>query len=287
MSATPVLRMADACDCHMHVYDRRYPFAPQATLTPADASVEDYREVQRRLGTSRTIVVTPSTYGASNACTIAALDQLRANARGVAVVDRHVTDAELARLHRAGIRGIRFNLTLPAPVGRDDLPALAARVGALGWHVQLNLPSAWLPEMRGQLARLGAPIVFDHYGHLPLDHPEAEPSFRAIAELLCGGKAWVKLSGPYLESRTGPPDFADMRPLATRYLSLAPERVVWGSDWPHPTQRAKGVTDLDDAALLRTWLAWCGSPVLARRVLVDNPAALYGFTDADAGPNPT
>ncbi len=272
-----VLAMPDACDCHIHVYDSRYPVAAGATLRPADASVNDYRKIQRALGTSRVVVVTPSTYGNDNACTVDALAQFGKNARGVAVVDDSVTEAELRHLHQAGIRGIRFNLTLPAPVQLEDLPTLAARIAPLGWHVQLNLPPAWLPEIAEKLAALPVPIVFDHYGHLSLGNPQAEASFRVIADLLFAGKAWVKLSGPYIESREGPPHFADVQPLAARYLALAPERLVWGSDWPHPTQRARTDGCVDDVALLQTFLDWCESADLTHRVLVRNPQTLYGF----------
>lgn len=266
-----------ACDCHMHVYDSRYPAAPGVKLRPADATVADYRVVQRAMGTSRVVVVTPSTYGTDNASTIDALMAFGATARGVAVIDAGVTDAGLRRLHAGGVRAIRFNLTLPAPVHLDDLPTLARRIAPLGWHVQLNVPAGWLPGMAPMLTALPVPVVFDHYGHLPLGTAEAEAGFRVIADLLVAGKAWVKLSGPYIESRSGAPDYDDVRPLANRYLALAPERMVWGSDWPHPTLQAKGAPPLDDAAMLRTFADWCGSADVARRVLVTNPAVLYGF----------
>lgn len=271
----PVVELADACDCHMHVYDRRYPVAAGATLRPADASVDDYRRVQRALGTRRVVVVTPSTYGTDNRITVDAIAALGTGALGVAVVGPDVTDAELARLHRRGIRGIRFNLTLPAPVTLADIPTLARRIAALGWHVQLNLPPAWLPDAAAMLAALPVPMVFDHYGHLPLEGAQAEPAFRTIAALLEAGKAWVKLSGPYIESRTGAPDYADVQPLAARYLALAPERMVWGSDWPHPTVQARGGEPVDDAATLRTFIEWCGAAALAEQVLVRNPQTLY------------
>ena len=276
---TPVIGFAGACDCHMHVYDSRYPVAPGATLRPGDAPVGDYRQVQRAQGTQRVIVVTPSTYGIDNASTTDAIAALGDCARGVAVVAADVTDDELARLHRAGIRGIRLNLTLPAPVSLDDLPALAARIAELGWHVQLNLPPEWLPDAAGMLATLPVPMVFDHYGHLPLGKPQAEPAFRVIAGLVSAGKAWVKLSGPYIESLEGAPHYGDMQPLAARYLDLAPERMLWGSDWPHPSAQARGGQPVDDAKVLHTFLGWCGSSDTARQVLVRNPQALYGFGD--------
>ncbi len=276
----PVIEYAGACDCHMHVYHSRYPVAPGAKLRPADASVEDYRQVQRVLGTQRVIVVTPSTYGTDNTSTIDAIEAMGECARGVAVVAGDATDAELARLHRAGIRGIRLNLTLPAPVTLDELPTLAARIAAFGWHVQLNLPPEWLPDAAGMLARLPVPMVFDHYGHLPLGQPQAEPAFRVIADLVSAGKAWVKLSGPYIESLEGAPHYRDIQPLAARYLNLAPEGMGWGSDWRHPSAQAKGGEPIEDATLLRSFLGWFGSPETAHQVLVRNPQLLYGFGEA-------
>jgi predicted TIM-barrel fold metal-dependent hydrolase len=277
----PVIGFGGACDCHMHVYDSRYPAAPGAKLRPADASVDDYRQLQRVLGTERVVVVTPSTYGTDNACTVDAISALGDCARGVAVVSASVTDAELDRLHRSGIRGIRLNLRLPAPTTLDDLPSLAARIAAFGWHVQLNLPAEWLPDIGGKLARLPVPVIFDHYGHLPLGKPPAEPAFRVIADLMSTGKAWVKMSGPYLESREGAPHYGDMRALAVRYLALAPERMVWGSDWPHPSAHAKQAEPIDDQTVLQALLRWCDSTEVALRVLVSNPQVLYGFPNAE------
>lgn len=275
----PIIGLAGACDCHMHVYHSRYPVARGAKLRPADAVVDDYRQVQRVLGTQRVVVVTPSTYGTDNASTVDAIAELGGCARGVAVVAASVPDTELARLHEAGIRGIRLNLTLPAPVSLRDLPTLAARIAGLGWHVQLNLSPEWLPDLAGMLAALPVQMVFDHYGHLPLGKPQEEPAFRVIADLVSAGKAWVKLSGPYIESLEGAPHYRDMRPLAERYLNLAPERMVWGSDWPHPSVQARGGDPVDDAAVLRTFLRWGGSPDTAYQVLVRNPQSLYGFGD--------
>ncbi|WER48698.1 amidohydrolase family protein [Cupriavidus sp. WKF15] len=286
MSAThrpvlPVLGFEGACDCHMHVYGSHYPVAPGAQLRPPDASVDDYRQLQRMLGTERVVVVTPSTYGTDNTSTVDAISAFGDCARGVAVVPASVTDAELDHLHRSGIRGIRLNLRLPAPLTLDDLPTLAARIAAFGWHVQLNLPAEWLPDIGGKLASLPVPLVFDHYGHLRLGTPRAEPAYRVIADLVSAGKAWVKLSGPYLESREGAPDYGDMRTLAVRYMVLAPERVVWGSDWPHPSVHAKGGEPIDDRTVLQTFLRWCDSIEAAtQRVLVSNPQVLYGFPDA-------
>ncbi|WP_183031601.1 amidohydrolase [Cupriavidus sp. UME77] len=261
----------------MHVYDSRYPAAGTATLRPPDALVPDYRAVQGAMGTTRAVVVTPSTYGTDNRPTLAALRELGVEARGVAVVDTSITERELESLHASGIRGIRFNLTMPGPVDMEMLAPLAARVAPLGWHIQLNAPAAWLPHMQPLLKTLPARIVFDHYGHLPFGGAEFEPGFEVIASLLGEGRAWVKLSGPYIESREGPPLYGDVASLARRYLECAPGQMVWGSDWPHPTIIAKGRSSPDDGDLMSLFRQWCGDDALARQVLADNPRRLYGF----------
>ncbi|ODV43342.1 2-pyrone-4,6-dicarboxylate hydrolase [Cupriavidus sp. UYMMa02A] len=261
----------------MHVYDSRLPAAPNATLRPEDASVDDYRPVQRAMGTTRTVVVTPSTYGTDNRATVSAIATLGQEARGVAVVDASVTEAELERLHAQGIRGIRFNLTMPGPVSVEQLLPLASRIAPFGWHIQLNVPASWLPDMRSMLAACPVPVVFDHYGHLPFGGPEFEPAFRVIAELLEAGKAWVKLSGPYIESRRGPPFYDDVAALARRYLAFAPGRMLWGSDWPHPTLSDTEKERLDDGSMHALFRHWCDDSDLIKAVLIDNPQRLYGF----------
>jgi D-galactarolactone isomerase len=285
---------AGAVDCHHHIYDARFPPDPRAALRPGEASVADYRALQRRLGIARNVVVQPSTYGTDNACLLDALMQFGPTARGIAVVDDAVAGTELAALHRAGVRGIRFNLVQAAATTADMLAPLGARVHALGWHIQLNIAAALLPALAAALAGLPCPVVFDHLAHLPPAAGPSDPAFIALARLLENGRTWVKLSGAYLESRAGPPDYADMTPLAQALLRLAPERMVWGSDWPHPT--AKGDKP-DDARLLDLLGAWVPDAATRRRVLVDNPAALYDFppgTERDGrgpavstGPAPT
>jgi D-galactarolactone isomerase len=265
---------AGAADCHHHIYDPRFPPDARAALRPGEASVADYRALQRRLGTARNVVVQPSTYGTDNTCLLDALRQFGPAARGVAVVDDAVAGTELAALHRAGVRGIRFNLVQAVATTADMLAPLGARVHALGWHVQLNIAAALLPALAGTLARLPCPVAFDHLAHLPPEAGTAGPAFTALARLLENGRTWVKLSGAYLESRVGPPDYADMTALAQALVRLAPERMVWGSDWPHPTARGDKP---DDARLLDLLADWVPDGAARRRVLVDNPATLYDF----------
>lgn len=264
---------ADACDCHMHIYDSRFPVAPYASLRPGDAHVEDYRLLQRRTGTARNVVVTPSTYGTDNSCTLDAIVGIGASARGVAVVDTSVSDDELRRLHGLGIRGIRFNLVQAGATTVEMLEPLSRRVNELGWHVQIHMLGDKIVEIEPLLQRLPSPIIFDHLGRIPQPAGTDHPAFAVIGKLIDKGRAWVKLSGAYIDTKLGPPAYADTSKLAQAYVKAAPERLVWGSDWPHPTEKEKP----DDAVLFDLLGVWVPDEAMRRRVLVDNPAAFYGF----------
>jgi predicted TIM-barrel fold metal-dependent hydrolase len=271
---TPSLSIPDhACDCHMHIYDSRFPAAPGAKLRPADATVAMYRLLQRRLGTTRNVVVTPSTYGTDNSCLLDALAQFGPGARGIAVADTSISDEALKRLNEAGVRGLRFNLAVGAVTTVDMIEPLARRIEPLGWHVQVNMPLEELERHRAMLQRLPVPVVFDHFGRIPLPAGDKHPAFALISELMQQGRAYIKLSGAYLASKAGAPAYADVTPLARALINAAPDQVLWGSDWPHPTESAKP----DDAALLSLLAQWAPSESLRSRILVDNPARLYRF----------
>jgi D-galactarolactone isomerase len=262
-----------ACDCHMHIYDARFPVAANATLRPADAHVEDYRLLQQRTGTSRNVVVTPSTYGADNSCTLDAMAKLGPTARGVAVVTTDVTDAELKRLHSLGIRGIRFNLVQAGTTTVEMLEPLSKRVADLGWHVQIHMLGDQIVKIEDLLQRLPSPMVFDHLGRLPQPTGVDHPAFHVVSKLVDQGKAWVKLSGAYIDTKVGPPGYADTSKVAQAYAKAAPQRMVWGSDWPHPTEKDKP----NDAILFDLLASWVPDDATRKRILVDNPAALYDF----------
>ena len=266
---------ANACDCHMHIYDSRFPVAPNAKLRPADATVDDYRLLQKRTGTTRNVVVTPSTYGTDNSCTLDAIGKLGGTARGVAVVDTSVTDAELRRLNRLGIRGIRFNLVQSGATTIDMVEPLSKRVNDLGWHVQIHMLGGHIAENADLFQRLPSPLVFDHLARIPQPAGVDDPSFALVLKLLDNGRTWVKLSGAYQDTRTGPPAYADVSKVARAYVKAAPEQLVWGSDWPHPTEKAGSKPD--DATLFDLMLDWAPDEAIRNRILVDNPAKLYGF----------
>jgi predicted TIM-barrel fold metal-dependent hydrolase len=268
---------AGACDAHMHVFDAR--FAPSAhwPRKPPVADVAAYRAVQTRIGTSRCVVVTPSTYGTDNACTLDALAQLGPQARGVAVVDAQVPQAELARLDSLRVRGLRVNFVSPQSWGETTprmLETLASKVQPFGWHVQVFAHPEQLLAMEGLLASLPVPLVIDHIGRVdPAEGVDAK-ALTLLRRLLDAGNTWVKLSGAYMRSREGAPGYGDVLPLARALVRHAPQRLVWGSDWPHTTEPAGSVHDDD---LVDALVAWCGDEATLSRVLVDNPRTLYGF----------
>ena len=272
----PKLKLpANACDCHMHIYDSRFPFVANATLKPPDAHVQDYRLLQKRLGTTRNVVVQPSSYGTDNRCTLDAVEQLGSSARAIAVVDTSVTDAELKRLAAAGVRGIRFNLVQAGATTVDMLEPLSKRVNDLGWHVQIHMRGDQIVEIKELLQRLPSPIVFDHMGRIPASASIGHPAFGVIGKLIDKGQTWVKLSSAYQDSKVGAPSYADVMGLAQAYVKAAPERMLWGSDWPHPTEKG---TKPDDAILLDLLADWAPEERTRRRILVENPEMIYGFT---------
>jgi predicted TIM-barrel fold metal-dependent hydrolase len=276
-TAAPTLKApANACDCHIHFYDDRFPAAPNATLRPPNSTVEDYRLLQKRLGISRAVIVTPSTYGTDNRPSLQAAAKLGSSARVVAVVDDTVTDAELKRLAGLGVRGIRFNLVQKGATSLEMVEPLAQRVHELGWHVQIHMLGDQIVEIADLLARLPAPIVFDHLGRLPQPAGVDHPAYRVILGLVDKGRAWVKVSGAYHDTKAGPPGYADTSAVGKAFVAAAPERMVWGSDWPHPT--VKEISSKPDDAMLFDLLAgWATDERTLRKVLVDNPAVLYGF----------
>lgn len=273
----PKLKLpADACDCHHHIYDSKFPIAASATLKPGDARVADYRLLQKRNGTTRSVVVQPSTYGTDNSCTLDGMAQLGPASRGVAVVDTSVTDAELKRLHGLGIRGIRFNLVQAGATTVDMLEPLSKRVADLGWHVQIHQTGDGIVKMEDVLQKVASPIVFDHMGRIPKDVGVAHPAYGVISRLIDKGNTYVKISGAYMDTKVGPPTYADSTKLAQAFVRRAPQRMVWGSDWPHPTEKADDKPD--DAILVDLLSEWAPDQAERNRILVDNPAALYGFT---------
>ena len=267
---------ADACDTHMHFYGPpdQYPLAPTASFIPPLATVEDYRTVQKRLGLRRVVVVQPSGYGFDNRCMLDAIKQLGDDARGIVVVDTDVTDDELQQLTELGARGIRFFMFPGGVLPWEILDEMAAQVHVFGWHVQLQLDGRELPDHIAQIRSLPGRLVIDHVGKFIEPVATSDRAFKMLLDLVDSGQCWVKLAAPYETSKVGPPRYSDVGALAKALVKAAPERMLWASNWPHPS----ALDNLpDDAMLLDLLLDWVDDGATRKCILVDNPAKLYGF----------
>ncbi|WP_240158870.1 MULTISPECIES: amidohydrolase family protein [Burkholderiaceae] len=263
-----------ACDCHLHIYDPRFPEQPGNGAPMTGMTVDDYRCVQRKIGTTRAVIVQAKRYGTDNACLVDAIAQFGGAARGIAVVAPDTPLAALRELDACGVRGLRFSVwnARDTVMTVDMLEPLAARIAGLGWHVQLHMSGDQIVEHRDVLNRLPCMIVFDHLARLAPQQGAAHPAFRVVADLLARERCWLKLSGAYLNTLTGAP-YEDATRVAEAFVREAPERLVWGSDWPHVTEHGNA-----DTVALRSLLdRWVPDRAMRTRILVDHPAALYGF----------
>jgi predicted TIM-barrel fold metal-dependent hydrolase len=279
------LAIADACDSHLHIYDTHFPSIGDPARVLPHATADDYRVLQARLGTTRAVVVTPTVYGTDNRVTLDAIARLGAErTRGVGVAHPNVDDATLRELDAGGVRGLRLTLFDPATAvtSFEMVEPLAARIEPFGWHLQLHWRADQIVEHAVMLERLPCSLVFDHFARLPQSVGTTHPAFAVVARLMERGRTWVKLSAPYLDERGVDDDVGDgsRTSVAHAFLKHAPERIVWGGDWPHPTERQAMPEDLDLLRRLGEWVADSGQ---LRRVLVDNPAALYGFSERTSG----
>lgn len=268
-----------AIDCHMHIYDSSVPFHAKAGLPHPDATVADYAIVQKSLGLARAVVVAPSAYGSDNRVTLSALAAMGGKARGVVIVEPDVSDQELNALEAAGACGARFNFNMiPAP-SIDDLVALAPRLAERGWLMQIGMKSNRLSAEAHHLRRLPGTLVLEHCAGIPASAAfETDPAYPFVMDLLDSGRGWVKLSGPYLREPEGGPRYPMLRPFIRHLVTHASERLVWGSDWPHPTFVRKP----DARELFGLMWEWAPEEEVRTRILVTNPAQLYGFSEPNA-----
>jgi predicted TIM-barrel fold metal-dependent hydrolase len=277
----PRLRLpALACDAHVHVYGpaARFPFAPQRPYTPGDAPVEQLWALHGLLGIQRAVYVQATVHGHDNAAILDAIARDPARGRGVALVRTDIDDASLRALHAGGVRGVRFNFIrhLRETPDTDAVLRLAERIASLGWHVQLHMAAEDLIAQQGFLRRLACPWAIDHMGRTPVAGGLRQEACQLLLELLADPRAWIKLSGPERISATlarqGAFPYDDVVPFARQLLAAAPDRTVWGTDWPHPNVR-----EMPDDGDLVDLLAHYGDAAQLQRLLVDNPARLYGF----------
>ena len=273
---------ANACDTHCHVFGPvdRFPYASGRKYTPPKSTLEDYQKLLSHLGLQRTVFVQPSIYGTDNAAHEDAVVRMGGQARGIAVVDPDISDAALERLHGVGFRGVRLNTGQGGDSSLlDRLETIARRVAPLGWHVQLYLRGRVLPDIEMRLRELPTDIVIDHFGHMEPGEGVGQPGFQTLLRLVGRGRCWVKLC-PYRFDHSGYP-YVNAMPFARALNHAAPERLVWGTDWPHPdvpgaTSDQNGPMP-DDGKLLDALGEWFPDSDVVERILVSNPDRLYDF----------
>ena len=277
---------AGACDCHTHIHGdpAKFPWFAGRTYTPEQALPEEMSALHKAIKMQRVVIVTPSVYGTDNSASIYGMQARGKDARGVAVIDEKTTEGELDKLASVGFKGIRLNLATsgvsdPA-VARKRFLAAAERVKSRGWHVQLNTSLAVISAMKDALAASPVPVVFDHYGGADEAHGVTQPGFSDLVDLVKSGKAFVKIS-----VTAGPREnYTHFTPLAQMLIAANVDRILWGTNWPHPNsasgRKPTEVTPLwpvDDAFVLNLLPAWAPDAGVRRKILVDNPAKLYGF----------
>jgi predicted TIM-barrel fold metal-dependent hydrolase len=282
---------AGACDCHTHIHGdpEKFPFFAGRLYTPEPASPEEMAALHKALHIERVVIVTPSVYGTDNSATLFGMKARGATARGVAVIDEKTPESDLDAMNQAGIRGIRLNLATGGvndpTVGRPRFQAAVERVKNRNWHVQLFTSLSMISAIKDLVAASPVPVVFDHFGGAQAELGVGQPGFADLVELVRSGKAYVKISGAYRASKLAP-DYPDAAPLARALIAANSDRIVWGTDWPHPnsvTPAGKKPTDLtplfqiDDGRLLNQLPVWTPDAAVRKKILVDNPARLYGF----------
>jgi predicted TIM-barrel fold metal-dependent hydrolase len=282
---------AGAVDCHTHIHPdpAKFPFFAGRVYTPELASPEEMSALHKALHMQRVVIVTPSVYGPDNSPTLFGMKARGADARGVAVIDDKTSESDLDAMDKAGFRGIRLNLATGGVsdpnVGRQRFQAAVERMKERGWHIQLFTSLAMISAIKELVAVAPMPVVFDHFGGAQAALGVDQPGFADLLELVKSGKAYVKISGAYRASKLGP-DYPDAAPLAKALIAANADRIIWGTDWPHPdsvTPPGKQITDvqplfqIDDGRLLNQLPVWAPDAATRKKILVDNPTKLYGF----------
>jgi predicted TIM-barrel fold metal-dependent hydrolase len=278
-----------ACDCHVHVFGdtAKFPFAASRGYTPPPASVEELLELQRDLHMDRVVVVQPSVYGTDNACTMDGVKRMGVRARAIVVIDKSTPRTALQEMAGAGARGIRLNLATSGNFdpnsAKQQLDAVAEQLRGLNWHVQMYVALSVISTLKDYFMQYPYPVVFDHFGQPKAPLGVGQPGFANLLELVKSGRAYVKISGAYRVSDKAP-TYADATPLAQALVAANPDRIVWGTDWPHPNGgSARSINEIatpfpiDDGLLLNELAKWVPDAATRKKILVDNPARLYGY----------
>ncbi len=281
---------AGACDCHTHIVGdpKKFPFAASRPYTPESASVAEMQSLHRALHTERVVIVQPTVYGTDNSCTLDAIRQIGSSARGIAVIDDKISNAELDQMHRGGIRGIRIHVDAPGPMDpafvRGQFKAAVQRIKGREWHVEVVASQlAEIEAMKDEIMASPVPASFDLFGGAKPALGTHQAGFATLLSLLRGGKIYVNISGPYRISNQTP-DYPDVAPIAKGLIAANPSRIIWGTDWPHtrqipgrPVSEVIPLFQIDDGRDLNRLATWASSPAQLKLILVENPARLYGF----------
>lgn len=279
-----------ACDCHTHIFGdpKRFPWAAARVYTPESASIPEMRSLHRALHTDRVVIVQPTVYGTDNSCTLDAVKELGPGARAIVAIDDKISDADLDRMDQGGARGIRLNLETagqfdPAVAHQRLEKAIARAKSRRNWHIEIYTRLSVIEAIKDQVLASPVPVSFDHFGGAQAALGVKQPGFETLCDLLKSGKAYVKVSAPYRSSKQAP-SYADTTPLAKTFIASNPERVIWGTDWPHPQQipgrpisEITPLYQIDDGHDLNLVAIWAPDPAVRKKILVDNPAKLYAF----------
>ena len=263
-------------DSHTHVFVDGYPLSPGRGYDPPESNLDHLTAMHSTLGIDRVVLTQPSAYGTDNSAILDAVARIPDRARAVVAIAADATDTELIRLHERGARGIRLNLDnvggMPMELGQ--VPEMARRVADLGWHVEFLFAGKDLPELVPLIRSLEVPVAIGHFGYMPATEGVDYPPFRALIELVAEGTTWVKLSAPNRLGIGDLPPWPEVVPMAHALIAANPERMLWGTDWPHPN---KFETQPNDADLLEQLELWAPDEETRGRILVTNPESLYDF----------
>jgi 2-pyrone-4,6-dicarboxylate lactonase len=269
-----------AIDTHVHIFEQRYKLSPDRGYTPPDSTLADLEHLHATLGVDRVVFTQPSVYGVNNSAILNGVAALNAKtpdrARAVVAITVDIVDAELEALDASGARGVRLNTDNKGgmPVEMDAIPELAARIAPFGWHIEFLFPGKDIIELMPVFKSVKVPISIGHFAYQPATAGDEAPGFQALIELMRGGNTWMKISGANRVSASDLPPYDDVKPMADALIEAAPDRIMWGTDWPHPN---KYVVNPNDGDLVDAFGDWVSDETMRRKIIVDTPAAFYRF----------
>jgi len=267
-------------DTHVHVFEPGYRLSPARGYSPPHSTLADLEHLHATLGIERVVFTQPSVYGTDNSAILDAMSELNGatpdRARCVIAVDMSIADDEIAALDATGVRGVRLNTDNKGgmPIRLAEIPELAARIRPFGWHIEFLFPGKDMVELMPVLKGLGVPASIAHFAYQPATAGVNAPGFRALVEIARAGNTWIKISGANRVSASDLPPYDDVKPMAHALIEAAPERIMWGTDWPHPN---KYVVNPNDGDLVDAFGDWVSDERMRRRIMVETPAAFYRF----------